>query len=79
MSRVTIPAVNKALRAEGINAELVRGKDYFWFDGPDVEWAESPSVMTCYISDLTLETWLGEARRIRDESNARNPYLQEQE
>lgn len=33
MARLTIANVNKALRAAGFDAELVRGDGYFWFDG----------------------------------------------
>jgi hypothetical protein len=70
MKRVTLAAVNAALRGEGIDAELVKANGYFYFDGPGVERAYSTSVMTNRLG-TSLESWLFEARRIAAESAER--------
>lgn len=59
---ITIKIVNRVLKENGINAELVKGDGYYWFDGPDVEFAFTTSVMVCRINDLSLESWLYEAK-----------------
>lgn len=60
MARLTLKSVNAAIKAKGINAELVKGDGYFWFDGVDVEFAYSPSVMVFQLNHLTLEQWMEE-------------------
>lgn len=57
MPRATIKAVNKAL-PEGY--ELVRGKDYFYFDGPGTESWFTTSVPVFRVSHLTVEQWVKE-------------------
>lgn len=68
MKRVTIAAVNEALREAGIEAELQGGRGYFYFVGPDVARAYTTSVMTPRVSGMTVEEWVAEARRMAEES-----------
>lgn len=61
MARLTLKAVNKAIAARGIKAELVQGKDYLYFFGDDVELAESTSVWgVCRLNHLSLDRWMVE-------------------
>jgi hypothetical protein len=60
-----ISTVNRALQAEGIDAELVRGDGYFYFVGPDVELASTTSVMVYRLNQLSLSGWLYEAREFK--------------
>ncbi len=66
--------VNKALRAEGINLELVAGEGYFYFIGEGAEHAKQTSVMVYRLNDLSLEQWLVEARALQAEIAAVEPY-----
>lgn len=68
MKRVTLAAVNAALREAGIDAELVGGRGYFFFVGDDVARAYTTSVMTPRLGGMTVEEWVGEARRMKTES-----------
>lgn len=64
MARVTIRAVNAAIAAAGLSAELVRGRGYFYFIGADVERAPATSVLVYHLSALTVDGWLRELRDI---------------
>lgn len=55
---LTIKAVNKAIAARGIKAEIVQGDGYLWFFGADVELAHTTSVSVCRLNHLTLERWM---------------------
>ena len=57
---LTLKAVNKAIAARGIKAELVQGDGYLWFSGDDVEFAYTTSVAVCRLNHLTLERWMQE-------------------
>jgi hypothetical protein len=57
---LTLKAVNKAIAARGIKAELVQGNGYLWFFGADVEYAQTTSVSVCRLNHLTLERWMSE-------------------
>lgn len=57
---LTIKAVNKAIAARGIKAEIVQGDGYLWFFGDDVEFAHTTSVSVCRLNHLTLERWMAE-------------------
>jgi len=62
--RTTLAAVNKALAAAGIDAELVKGDGYFYFVGQDVELAREQGVYGVFrLNDLSLEQWVEEARQ----------------
>ena len=71
--RLTFARVNAALKAAGIDAELVQGDGYLYFAGPAVEFASSTSVAVCRLNHLSIESWLYEARTIAAESAARRP------
>ena len=66
MPRLTLAAVNKALAAEGLNMELHKGDGYFYFTGDD---ADRASVMTYRLNDQPLETWIRDARSIKENSD----------
>jgi hypothetical protein len=58
----SIGQVNSALKARKIDMELVKGKDYFYFVGDDVDLsADGTSVYVPRVSDLSLEQWIDEA------------------
>lgn len=65
MAKATsIAAVNKALVAAGIDAELVKGRGYFYFSGPAVDCAKEQGVYGVYrLSELTVSQWVEEARQ----------------
>lgn len=61
--RLTIAAVNAALRSEGIAAELVRGRGYFYFAGAAFDRAPSTMVIVVRLGQIpTVEGWVREAR-----------------
>lgn len=61
--RTTLAAVNKALAAAGIDAELVKGRGYFYFVGSDMDCAEEQGVYGVFrLSDLSVTQWVEEAR-----------------
>ena len=60
--------VNDALKSEGIDAELVKGEGYYWFDGNDVEFAKTTSVMVYRLNHLSLEQWIQYAKEFKEES-----------
>lgn len=64
MKRPTLAAVNAALRAAGIAAEIRSGNGYFYFRGPAVDAARTTMVMTPRLSTFTVEQWVDEARAI---------------
>jgi len=68
--RVTVANVNAALRAAGIDAELLKGRGYFYFGGPAVELCYTTSVPTMHLRSLSVEQWLDEARRFAAETAA---------
>ena len=58
---LTLKAVNKAIAARGIKAEIVQGDGYLYFFGDDVELADSTSVWgVCRLNHLSLERWMVE-------------------
>lgn len=62
--RTTLAAVNKALAAAGIDAELVKGRGYFYFVGSDMDYAEEQGVYGVFrLSDLSVTQWVEEARQ----------------
>lgn len=72
---ITIKAVNKAIASRNIKAELVRGSGYFYFVGPDVEYAGTTSVMVPRLNDLTLAQWIEEAVVTAAESKERLEHI----
>jgi len=58
MKRVTINNVNAALKGAGIDAELVRGKGYFYFAGPAMDRVYDACVCTMFITDFSVQRWV---------------------
>lgn len=64
--RLTIQAVNRALKAEGFKDELVRGRGYFYFWGDDASGWYSSSVPVCKLNQIpTVEGWVKEYKALR--------------
>jgi hypothetical protein len=57
---LTLKAVNKAIAAHGIKAELVKGADFFYFTGVAVGKLDSTKVYVTRVNDLPLQRWLDE-------------------
>lgn len=60
-----LSTVNRALVAVGIQAELFRGQDYFYFVGPDVENSPRSIVYVPRLTDLSLAEWVEEAQTLK--------------
>lgn len=68
--RVTLAAVNAAIKAAGGAEKLVAGKDYYYFtDGDAMAWSESGVYGVRLLSEMTVEQWVGEWRAKRDAAN----------
>jgi hypothetical protein len=64
--RVTITAVNAAIKAAGGDEELVKGNGYFYFVGAETPlWAQA-SVYTTRLGDLTVDEWVDEWRELKE-------------
>lgn len=61
---LTLKAVNKAIAARGIKAELYQADGYLYFYGDDVDLAYTTSVAVCRLNHLTLERWMQELDEI---------------
>lgn len=69
--RLTIASINAAIKAKGGNEILYKGNGYFYFwEGDAPDW-HSSSVMVYRLNDLTLEQWVNEWERMRDEHNTK--------
>lgn len=62
--RVTIKLVNDALREEGIDGQLHRGRGYFYFAGVAFESCHSTSVYVYHLGAFTVAGWVNEAKRM---------------
>lgn len=60
----TIKQVNKALKANGIDGELIHGKGYYYFSGNSFDRCKDASVATYRISGLTVDQLIHEAKRM---------------
>lgn len=62
----TVAQVNAALRKQGVQERLVRGKGYHYFAGGCAcDWPET--AVWVYLSDsLTVQEWLDEYQRLRN-------------
>lgn len=64
--RITLKQVNEALKNAGVGAELVKGKDYFYFvslngsESPEL-WQNGTSVYVPKLNDLNIDEWVREA------------------
>jgi hypothetical protein len=59
---MTIREINTALRAEGIQGSLRRGRGYFYFVGSDFEKCYGTSVYVYRLEAFTLQQWISEAK-----------------
>lgn len=55
-ARVTLSAINRRLASLGVEAEIVRGRAYFYFVGGDVP-GGSFSVYTYHLRGWTIDQW----------------------
>lgn len=69
MTKITTKAVNKALVANGINAEIVRGEGYWYFSGEGTGTWKSTSVYTMRLNDLSVHEWVEQAKAFCDEKD----------
>lgn len=74
MSRLTLNAVNKAIAARGIAAELVQANGYLYFTGDAVQWAFTSMVMVPHLNDLGLDSWMYELDQCVADSKERAPW-----
>lgn len=58
--RLTLKAINKALKEKGYSTELVRGNDYFYFTGEEASRFFFSGVYVARLNELTLEQWVQE-------------------
>ena len=78
MARLTLKAINAAIRQRGVRAELVRGAGYFYYAGPDVDYAYSTSQLVYSLGSCSLEEWVEGAVALAEESARRGPPQPEQ-
>ena len=72
MAKLTIANVNKALKAAGFDAELVKGKGYLWFDGDEASNWYTSSVEVCYLNHIpTVEGWIAKYRQMKADHDSR--------
>lgn len=57
---LTLKAVNKAIAARGIKAELVKGADFFYFTGDAVGHMDTTKVYVTHLNDLPFDRWMDE-------------------
>lgn len=68
--RVTITAINAAIRAAGGTEELVRGNGYFYFTaGRACHWPAT-AVYAAHLGAMTVEQWVAEWRCLQEAGNA---------
>lgn len=67
----TLASVNKALKKAGIDAELVKGKGYYWFDGDEASGWYSNSVPVFHVSQLSEEQWIAAYHSLKEDSDKR--------
>jgi hypothetical protein len=65
--RTTIAKVNAALKAAGHDAELVRGRGYFYFVSTPALTEDSVNVF--HLGALTVDEWVAEYEAKLDETN----------
>jgi hypothetical protein len=72
--KLTLAAVNAVVKARGVNAILYRADEgYYYFEGPDVQWAYAASVPVYRLNHLTMEQWMSSLDEIIRDNNARRP------
>ena len=73
LKNLTAKAITKAIRAAGIDAELIRGRDHWYYDGPAVEWAYTTTAGVYRLNHRNIEQWVEEAKRFAEDSAQRSP------
>jgi hypothetical protein len=73
--RITINNINKALADAGINAELIKGKGYFYFFGDDVDTCNTTSVYVYRLTSFTIDQWVREATNLKAEHERSRSFL----
>lgn len=71
----TVDQVNHALKAAGIDAEIVRGNGYLYFTGPGLESWFTTSVPVCYLSQKKVAGWVQAYRDLEDMQERRDKGL----
>lgn len=72
MAKLTLANVNKALKAAGFEAELVKGKGYLWFDGDEPSGWYSSVVEVCYPNHIpTVEGWVEKYKTMKADDEHR--------
>lgn len=62
---ITKRTIDAALKKEGINAEIFKGKGYFYFAGSSVDFSHEQGVYgVARFSDLTIDRWVDECKQI---------------
>lgn len=69
---LTLKKVNKTLADMGLKMELVKGKDYFYFSGDDVDLCNTEGVCVSFLNDLPLDAWVHEAEKVKCETPSPN-------
>lgn len=64
---LTLKAVNKAIAAAGGKEQLVKGAGYFYFVNVGKHNAPSSGVYVYRLNQLTLQRWLHELEKKREE------------
>lgn len=57
-----LSTVNKAIKAENIDLELVAGEGYFYVVGPKTEHLANASVYVYRLNDQDLASWMEDIR-----------------
>jgi hypothetical protein len=68
LSRTTVKLVNDALREEGINGKLRRGRGYFYFTGDEFHRCHSTSIYVYRVDAFNVESWVRQAKRMIEEA-----------
>lgn len=63
--RITLAAVNVEFAKRGIQAVLMKGGGYFYFQSKEAAVWLDRTVRVPKISDLSLEEWIGEYQRLK--------------
>jgi hypothetical protein len=69
MAKLQLKTVNKELKAQGLDCQLFKGEGYYYFSGPDVEFASGTAVYVNRLNEMALFQWINQARDFADESD----------
>ena len=71
----TAASVNKYFKENGyIGYKIIKGKDHYYFNGPNTHKWHGTMILVNHVSDLTLEEWLAELRyKIEDYVHYKTP------